>query len=145
MTPYQCRKPHCGDETIIRVRLSHSLARCQHGRKQSRQNQRVGYFPTVGSATIRRNLLLRVVNNSDNVVNENGTDESPDTRLLHSLVRHRLALLSIYSAQRLRDHEQSTLCAVNSYWFGVNCWQGKQKYRCAGSVSYLLVSFVKGR
>ena len=71
--------------------------------------------------------------------------ESPDTRLLHSLVRRRLALLSIYSAQRLRDREQSTLCAVNSYWFAVNCWQGKQKYRCAGSVSYLLVSFVKGQ
>ena len=35
--------------------------------------------------------------------------ESPDTRLLHSLVRRRLALLSIYSAQRLRDREQSTL------------------------------------
>ena len=62
--------------------------------------------------------------------------ESPDTRLLHSLIRRRLALLSIYSAQRLRDREQSTLCAVNSYWFAVNCWQGKQKYRCAGSVSY---------
>ena len=29
--------------------------------------------------------------------------ESPDTRLLHSLVRRRLALLCIYSAQRLRD------------------------------------------
>ena len=57
--------------------------------------------------------------------------ESPDTRLLLSLVRRRLALLSIYSAaQRLRDREQSTLCAVNSYWFAVNCWQGKQKYRC---------------
>ena len=69
--------------------------------------------------------------------------ESPDTRLLHSLVRRRLALLSIYSAQRLRDREQSMLCAVNSYWFAVNCWQGKQKYRCVGSVSYLLVSFVK--
>ena len=41
--------------------------------------------------------------------------ESPDTRLLHSLVRRWLALLSIYSAQRLRDREQSTLCAVNSY------------------------------
>ena len=34
--------------------------------------------------------------------------ESPDTRLLHSLVCRRLALLSIYSAQRLRDREQST-------------------------------------
>ena len=66
--------------------------------------------------------------------------ESPDTRLLHSLVRRQLALLSIYSAQRLRDREQSTLCAVNLYWFAVNCWQGKQKYRCARSVSYLLVS-----
>ena len=42
--------------------------------------------------------------------------KSPDTRLLHSLVRRQLALLSIYSAQRLRDHEQSMLCAVNSYW-----------------------------
>ena len=40
--------------------------------------------------------------------------ESPDTRLLHSLVRRRLALLCIYSAQRLRDREQPTLCAVNS-------------------------------
>ena len=70
--------------------------------------------------------------------------ESPDTRLLLSLIRRRLALLSIYwAAQRLRDREQSTLCAVNSYWFAVNCWQGKQKYQCAGSVSYLLVSFVK--
>ena len=39
--------------------------------------------------------------------------ESPDTRLLHSLVHRRLALLSIYSAQRLRDSERSTLCAVN--------------------------------
>ena len=29
--------------------------------------------------------------------------ESPDTRLLHSLVRRRLALISIYSAQHLRD------------------------------------------
>ena len=91
---------------------------------QSKQNQRVGYFPTVGSATIRRNLiglpLLRVVNNSDNVVNENGTDLSPDTRLLHSPIHRRLALLSIYSAQHLRDREQSTLCAVNSYWFAVN-------------------------
>ena len=79
--------------------------------------------------------------------------ESPDTRLLLSLVRRRLALLSIYSAaQRLRDREQSTLChrrpwlcAVNSYWFAVNYWQGKQKYRCVGSVSYLLVSFVKAQ
>ena len=70
--------------------------------------------------------------------------ESPDTRLLLSLVRRRLALLSIYSAaQRLRDREQSTLCAVNSYWFAVNWWQGKQKYRCAGSVTYLLVSSIK--
>ena len=46
--------------------------------KQSSQDQRVGYFPTVGSATIRRNLiglpLLRVVNNSENVLNENGTE-----------------------------------------------------------------------
>ena len=48
--------------------------------KQSKQDQRVGYFPTVGSAAIWRNLiglpLLRVVNNSDNhnVVNENGTE-----------------------------------------------------------------------
>ena len=32
--------------------------------------------------------------------------ESPDTRLLHSLFRRRLSLLSIYSAQRLRDREQ---------------------------------------
>ena len=46
--------------------------------KQSMQDQRVGYFPTVGSAAIWRNLtglpLLRVVNNSDDVVNENGTE-----------------------------------------------------------------------
>ena len=46
--------------------------------KQSRQDQRVGYFPTVGSAAIWRNQiglpLLRVVNNSDNVVNENDTE-----------------------------------------------------------------------
>ena len=42
--------------------------------KQSRQDQRVGYFPTLGSAAIWRNLiglpLLHVVNNSDNVVNK---------------------------------------------------------------------------
>ena len=36
--------------------------------------------------------------------------ESPDTRLLLSLVRRRLALLSIYSAaQRLRDREQTVV------------------------------------
>ena len=51
--------------------------------------------------------------------------ESPDTRLLHSLVRRRLALLCIYSAQRLRDREQSTLCAVNSYCFAVNCKENR--------------------
>ena len=59
--------------------------------------------------------------------------ESPDTRLLLNLVRRWLALQSIYSAQPLKNCEQSTLCAVNSYWFAVNCWQEKQKNRCAGS------------
>ena len=43
--------------------------------------------------------------------------ESLDTWLLHSLIRRWLALLSIYSAQCLRDREQSKLCVVNSYWF----------------------------
>ena len=71
--------------------------------------------------------------------------ESPDTRLLHSLIRCPLALQSIYSAQCLRDRQLSALCAVNSHWFAVNCWEEKQKYRCHVRWLHLWIRVNKSR